>query len=270
VTPVLVMGRAWKWQVVTKPVDGTVTYRQALRSYVGCLPLAIVSPGRLGEYARSLYLPQKLLHGMVGAGRVFLDNWTDSAGLGLWASLGWLCHTSWENPMDFLSIGMAPVVGMLCLVLPVRFWMGAARSFVAALPRLWGLRDALGRAVPPAAQLPVANFAAAVAISVGVWGLEWLQASFLLRFLGSEPLGFALLGGILALVAMANTVQVTFAGLGVREGVAAYLLSNAGIDFRAALVAAFCQTLLNQMLPAMAGLAVKPPDWPERATGKEA
>jgi uncharacterized membrane protein YbhN (UPF0104 family) len=248
--PTLILGRALKWWILARPLDASVTYPQSLRSYLGCLPLGVVSPGRLGEYARCFYLPQTAFHGMAGAGRVFLDNWTDMVGVLVWAALGYVSLTG--------SDGFLPAFLSVSLLLPLRFWMRVGRRMVGAFPRLWGARDALLRGIPRPDQLPPWSYGAALGSSVTVWGLEWLQAAALLRFLGNAPPNFIALGGLLALVALANSVQVTLAGLGVREGLAAYLLSNAGIDFRAALVAAFCQTLLNQLLPALAGLGVKP------------
>lgn len=266
--PALILGRAGKWLLLARPLDASVTYPQALKSFVGALPLAVVSPGRVGEFARCLYLPQKVFHGMAGAGRVFLDNWADMTGAVVWVCLGWMSYMSWIGIGEAWSLRLIPAA-LLAVLLPVRLWMRAARRVVAALPRLWGLREALGRAVPRPEQLAAGNFAAALLVCVGVWGLEWAQAGCLLRFLGNQPPGFITLGGLLALVAMANALQVTLAGLGVREGLAAYLLSRAGIDFRAALVAAFCQTLCNQMLPAMAGLLIKPAVWPARGPAAE-
>jgi hypothetical protein len=64
----------------------------------------------------------------------------------------------------------------------------------------------------------------------------------------------------MALVTLANSIQVTLAGLGVREGLAAYLLATAGIGLAASLVAAFGLFFLNLLLPSLAGLAVRPPD----------
>lgn len=255
--PLLVLGRSLKWLALARPLDVTVTYPQALRSFLGGLPLGVASPGRLGEYARCFYLPQAIFHGMAGAGRVFLDNWTDVVGVMAWAALGYVSLAGPDAALP-ASVGVA-------LLLPLRFWMTVARRVVSVFPRLWGLRDALLRGIPRPEHLPLWSFSAALGTSVAVWGLEWLQAAALLRFLGNAPPNFVALGGLLALVALANSVQVTLAGLGVREGLAAYLLSKAGIDFRAALVAAFCQTLLNQLLPALAGLSIKPFGWPAKA-----
>ena len=62
----------------------------------------------------------------------------------------------------------------------------------------------------------------------------------------------------MALVALANSIQVTLAGLGVREGMALLLLGGLGIAPEAAVMAAFLQSALILFLPALGGLAVKP------------
>ena len=66
------------------------------------------------------------------------------------------------------------------------------------------------------------------------------------------------LAGMMALVALANSFQVTLAGLGIREGVSMVLLAKEGVGHDIALLAAFLQTVLNLLLPALAGLSIRP------------
>lgn len=259
--PLVLLARVWKWLVLARTLDRTVGFGHALRSYVGCLPLGIVTPGRLGEYSRGYYLPQPAFHGMAGAGRVFLDNWTDMVGAVAWAAMGWIALQGWERALPALC-----VVGAF---LPLGFWLRVFRRAVDSLPRLRGLRDALGRGVPDPAGLPPGRVSAALGLSIGAWACEWLQAAALIAMLGQPAPNVFLLGGLLALVAFANSIQVTLAGLGIREGLAAWLLAQAGVDFRVALVAAFCQSLLNHLLPALAGLPVKPAAWPRLPARRE-
>ncbi len=64
--------------------------------------------------------------------------------------------------------------------------------------------------------------------------------------------------GVIALVTLVNSFQVTLAGLGIREGLAAFLLARLGVVPEIAAVSAFLFFVVTQALPALAGLAVKP------------
>jgi ABC-type xylose transport system permease subunit len=71
----------------------------------------------------------------------------------------------------------------------------------------------------------------------------------------------------MAIVTLANSFQVTLAGLGMREGLAMVLLAGEGVGPEAAVAASFLQTCLGQFAPALAGLAARPV--PESAGGTE-
>jgi len=251
-TPLLLAGRAWKWLLLVRPLDGSITFRQAFRSYVGCLPLGLVTPGRLGEFSRGMYLPQRAVQGLAGAGRVFLDNWTDMLGALFWCIPGCAALWGWQG----FVLGCAAFL----VLAPVRPWMRLLSGSASLLPGLWGLKRVVLSAIPDRRHLRPGGMAAALAAGAALWGVEWLQMDFLLRFLGADPGAFWKVAGLMALVTLANSVQVTLAGLGVREGLAAYLLATAGIGLAPSLVAAFGLFFLNLLLPSLAGLAVRPPD----------
>ena len=251
--PAVLAGRAWKWRILVRSLDASVSFGQAWKSYLGGLPLGLVTPGRMGEFTRGLFLPQVSLRGAAGAGRVFLDNWTDFLAVLAWALPGWFFLRGLP--------GLAPGFGLLLVFLPIRFWMRVMRGVAVRLPVLWGLRTGLRKAIPATDALAGGHLFRAGVLGVVLFGAEWLQLDFLLRFLGTSPPGYLALGGLMALVTLANSVQVTLAGLGVREGLAVYLLGHAGVDSRAALLASFSLFFLNLVAPSLAGLLIKPQGW---------
>jgi glycosyltransferase 2 family protein len=250
VMPLVVAGRAWKWQLLIAPLDRSITFVQALTSYLGSLPLGLVTPGRVGEFSRCLFLPQASVHTLAGAGRVFLDNWTDFLAVLLWSIVGW--KELWGGAGVWLGILLALVF------LPMGQWLRVLRRLVGALPAFWGLREGLQKGLPAPEHSRTRDLAAALLAGTALYGLEWLQLDFLLRFLGAVPPGFLQLGGLMALVTLANSVQVTLGGLGVREGLAVYLLALAGVDFGVSLVATFGLFSLDLLLPSLVGLGMRP------------
>jgi uncharacterized membrane protein YbhN (UPF0104 family) len=245
----VVLGRGWKWAILIRPLEPSVTLRQATASYLGCLPLGIITPGRVGEFSRCFFLPQASVRGWAGAGRVLLDNWTDFLAVLPWCLLGLGFLGGWPWALG----GMA----LAAIFFPVRLWLRILRRFAKKLPDLWGLRAVLGQTLPLPEQSG-RETALAFLAGAAIYGVEWVQLDFLIRFLGSSSPGLLTLGGLAALVALANSVQVTLAGLGVREGLSVYLFSMAGVTPQAALAAAFVLFALNQILPALLGLAFKP------------
>jgi glycosyltransferase 2 family protein len=243
-------GRAWKWLALIRSLDNSVSFGQATKSYLGGMPLGLITPGRLGELSRCLYLPQSSVHNLAGAGRVVLDNWTDFLAVLVWSTLGLAILWSW--PGAALGIAMSLVFNQL------GWWVNILKRLVSLLPAFKGIKAKLEKEIPALASLPSRDYAQVVTAGIFLFGLEWLQLDFLLRFLGYVPANFLILGGLMALATLANSIQITVAGVGVREALAVLLLAKAGIDLRISLVATFLQFALNLMIPALLGLTVKP------------
>ncbi len=249
----LFAGRSWKWQKLIQSLDGSITYPESCRSYLGGMPLGLVTPGRLGELSRCLFLPQASVHNLAGAGRVMMDNWTDFLAVLVWSTLG--LYILWGWPGALLGLGLSLLFNQLGL------WLKVLRRLLSVLPALKGLteiRARIEKEIPSLENLPARDYVLACTAGIALFGLEWLQLDFVLRFLGFQPSSFLILGGLMALATLANSIQITVAGVGVREGLAVLLLAKAGVDYRVSLVAAFLQFAMNLMIPALAGLAVKP------------
>lgn len=248
--PPLFLFRVWKWRLLLRGAAPSATYGDAFRSYLGAMSLGLVTPGRLGEYARGIYLRQPEAGGWRGAGLVLLDNWTDFLPVLAWATLG---LALWSGPA-----GLAYGAALVLFFAPIRPWLSGAAWVTDRLPALWGYRERARGALEAARAAGWRRLAAASAAGFAASALEWAQASMLLGFLGAAVPPAWLLAGSMALISLAGAVQVTVAGLGVREGLAVVLLARIGIGPEAAALAAFLQAALNLILPGIAGLAVKP------------
>lgn len=128
---VLFFGRAWKWQRLIQTLDRTVSFRDSVKSYLGGMPLALVTPGRLGELSRCLFLPQKALHTLTGAGRVVLDNWTDFLAVLAWSAVGMDLLWGWQGLV--LGLSLAVLFSQLGL------WSQLLEKVMRLLPPLKGL-----------------------------------------------------------------------------------------------------------------------------------
>jgi uncharacterized membrane protein YbhN (UPF0104 family) len=134
------------------------------------------------------------------------------------------------------------------------------------LPRLRGARDAAAQGLAAGETIAGRDWAGAWLNAFAAFAFDWMQAALLMTFLVPSAPAPWRLAGLMALVTLANSFQVTLAGLGVREGLAMVLLAGEGVGAEAALAATFLQTCLGQFLPAVAGLAVRPASRPLRGS----
>lgn len=248
--PVLLWMRAVKWRWLLRGLAPAVTLGESLRSYLGSMALAMATPGRVGELSRGLYLPHKAVQGWKGAGLVLVDSWTDFLAVAAWACLGF--HLVWG------TAGLLCGLLLFAAVSPIPLWLRLVPPVLSRLPSRWGFRAWASRALPAPGDVPPGDLMAAGLLGIAAYGLEWAQMACLLEGISSvEPSAWRL-AGVMALVALANTVQVTMAGFGVREGMAILLLAHEGVGPEAAAAAAFLQSILLLLIPALLGLAVKP------------
>jgi Lysylphosphatidylglycerol synthase TM region len=255
--PALLYVRAAKWRLILRGPAPDATFGQALRSYLGASALALVTPGRVGEFSRGLYLTQAAVQGWRGAGLVVLDNWLDTLAVLAWACPGWLACLGWGG----LALGPA----LFLALAPIPLWLRLIAKVASRLPQRWGLRDWAGSCLAGARGVSAGNLFGAGALSLAAYGLEWLQFWFLLGFLIPVPMDPFRMAGLMALVSLANSFQITLAGLGIREGMAMLLLGAQGVGSEPAIMAAFFQTVLVFILPAVLGLGIKPVAWNRRS-----
>lgn len=242
--------RGRKWLLLLRGLMPEVSYAQALRSYAGGLSFGLITPGRVGELSRGWYLPQAAGRGWRIAGLLLIDNWLDFLAVLAWSCLGWALH--------FGVKGLALGIAAWALLAPVRAWLRLAARVASRLPAWRGARDVAGQGLAAGETVAGKDWRAAWATAFAAFGFDWLQAALLMAFLTPEVPAPWRLAGIMAMVTLANSFQVTLAGLGVREGLAMLLLAREGVGPETAVAAAFLQTCLGQFLPALAGLAVRP------------
>ncbi len=250
--------RAYKWMLFVKPVEPTVTYSQSLSSYLGAIPLSLVTPGKLGEFSRCLYFPQKSLHKLEAAGLVMLDNWTDFLAVVLWSIGGFYTIAGLK--------GASAGLWMFLVFYPIGLWLKWAHTLMGYFPTLWGL-DRLGRllrnTLPKPLHIPQKLCLSAIGVGFFAYAVEWTQFYLLIHSVAKITVSPWLLTGLIALVTLGNSVQITFAGLGMREWSAAYIsaayiFSSHGITPALAVAATFMLFIINLLCPALLGLCFKP------------
>ncbi len=230
--------RAYKWHHLMA-VAGNARISYSLRNLLGGFALGLVTPGRLGELGRCVFVRQP------ERAQVALLTVFDRA-LDFWALL-----TS-------MGAGLFLVVSRPAAIFGVAVWL-ALLPLVMGFPALIGEVAKLARtsryfrghvlqAAAGISQIPTPRFAL---LAVGAMAAELVAFFFLLR--AFSPTGFATTLATYPYIVLAADLPVSFSGVGVREGVAALLLSPYAVPRGAAVGACLLWFVFTILLPAIFG-----------------
>jgi uncharacterized membrane protein YbhN (UPF0104 family) len=232
--------RAYKWHALLAAV-GNFRLQQSLRTLLGGWALGLITPGRIGELGRCIFV-RKHERAQVTL-LTLLDRTMD-----LWALLTLVGASLFLLvPHPAAIFGVAVWLALLPVVLGFPGLLAHLSKVVKRLHHFHGhLTEVASRLVP--AQMP----------RYAVMGLAamWLELSsffFLLR--AFSPTGFATAVATYPYIALAGDLPLSFGGVGVREGAAALLLSPYAVPPGAAVDAALLWFVFGILLPAVLGVA---------------
>ena len=228
-----------RWRLLVTMQSARYGLVKSVLAYLGSIFLGIVTPGRLGEFARALYLKQD---GVLSVGRgvstVFVDRLCD---LYLLVAVGLL--GIWGSPSHRLDAALPWFIafGAALLVVPLiilnRSWWVLLSGFLSKLvskrflDRLGGSLDefqtGLVRSFRP-------NLVVAIALTVASFLVGTWQCVLLASALGiSLPPWY--LAFVLAIVGLVGMIPVSVAGVGTREAAMVILLSPRGVNAEVAI-----------------------------------
>ena len=237
---VLLFLRAYKWHRLLATV-GKVHVRQSLRPLFGGFALGLITPGRLGELARCVFVREE------ERAQVALLTLLDRL-LDLWA-LFTLVGASLFLLVPYPAAVFGVAVWLALLPVVMGFPQLLARLSELA-PKRWRSRWHLTEAV---AELPHVQMPRYAMLALGAMWAELAAFFFLLR--AFFPAGFTAAVATYPYIVLAGDLPFSFSGMGVREGVAALLLSPYAVPSGAAVDAALLWFVFAILLPAVLGSA---------------
>lgn len=239
---VMLVLRTAKWRWLLVRVQPETSWETAARSLLGGMALGLVTPGRVGEVGRAVFLPPGLR--LAAAGLFVIDRAADLAALGAAACFGVLgvAPSVWRWPLAAAGVGCVGMVFTLPTALPL---LPAATWLPARF------REKLHPATTALARLRRRDIAANVAACVVLTALDVVSLYALAR--AFEPVRFAVVAFAFPWILLANLVPITPAGVGVREGTAAAILQAYGVGVPTAVNAALLLFAINTLAPALAG-----------------
>jgi uncharacterized membrane protein YbhN (UPF0104 family) len=236
----LIVLRAYKWHCLIAAI-GDFRLSQSLRTFLGGCALGLITPGRIGELGRCIFV-RKRERTQVGILTLLdraLDFWALVTLVG--ASLFIL------GPPPAAIFGVAMWLALLPAVLGCPGLLAHLSKMVQRLRHFHGPLAEVASGLPPARMPRYALMALAA-----MW-LELSSFFFLLRTL--FPTGFATAVATYPYIALAGDLPLSFGGVGVREGVAALLLSPYAVPPGAAVDAALLWLVFGILFPAVLGVA---------------
>lgn len=236
----LLLIRAYKWHGLMA-ATGIRPLRVSLRSLFGGFALGLITPGRLGELGRCVFVRKN------ERAEVAVLNLLDRL-LDFWSLL-----TLVSVSLFLLTPRPAAIFGFAVWLASIPIVLGFP-ALVARLAR-WAHKSTRfsEHFFEPVEQMPRVSTPRFAALSILAMGVELVSFFFLLR--AFAPTGFTTALATYPYIVLAGDLPITFGGVGVREGVAASLLSPYAVSSGAAIGATLVWFVFAVLLPAGLGAA---------------
>lgn len=241
--PVNLFVQCLRWRLMLGIGGQASPWKEIRRSVLGGLTLSLVTPGRIGELGRSLFLTSS--RPVTVAGLVILEKTFAFLTTCLVASLSLIL---WHR--------VIPGMVLLALAVGIIFHLHVVRSALTRISFLLPYGGKIAGLWTGWASFGRRQIGLMLAVSLLFFTIVFLQ--FFLLVTAFEPVGIipALIAIPLSLAA--NCVPITIAGLGVREGAAVLLFSAFGVAGASALNGALLLFVIDILLPGLIGLSYVP------------
>jgi uncharacterized membrane protein YbhN (UPF0104 family) len=247
--------KIYRWNYLLQAGGYNAKPRDAIRSLLAGMGLALVTPSRIGELGRPFFLPDNRkweLGGLAVADKLF-----DAFAIGLAAVAGAGVLLS-----PLLGLGLiAAALAMLFMLLLAGLSGVTFRGF-ARLPYV-GKRLAAPLAASRVLTPRVVR--RCVLVSIGIVALTTVQFDLILTSMAPVPLRWAIL--VYPVMVLATMAPISVNGIGVREITAVTLMSQFGVDAGVSGLSAFVMFVVNLLVPGIIGLLLVGLRGTKRSTG---
>lgn len=225
--------KSTRWQFLLAMQNKTIRNRDAFLFYMSSLYLGVVTPGRLGEFAKAIYLKQADITTISnGFSSVLVDRLFDLYLLFLLAMAGLVFLTPWSGAGVFGCLGFAGAV-----IVPVIFlFSGRAEQLISLLYKKVLASKLLKFAKEGGEQfgqgmreLMNCRIYRAGLLTLVAWALFFLQCFLIAKALGL-PITYMEIIMVMAITNIFTFLPISISGLGTREAALCFLLLPRGIS----------------------------------------
>lgn len=244
--PIVILVGSEKWRQIIRHEAKELRYREALISFLGGMSLGLLTPGRVGEFGRIIFIRKTNLSTLVGIS--LIDKVVD---LEVTLFLG-ICGI-------FFILGFAPFITILISVILGAIFIFYPQVFSAPLKKaipVLPFRDKIQNIIDGTYNIPIATLILCIFYRFIASIIDLCQFYLLLNAFAT--IGIVEVFLVYPIVILTNILPLTIGGIGVREGVSVLLLSHFGIPPEAAVNASFLLFCLNTLIPGLMGALFLP------------
>jgi uncharacterized membrane protein YbhN (UPF0104 family) len=244
--PIIVLIGSEKWRQIVKDSAPGITLKESLASFLGGAAIGLLTPGRIGEVGRVLFIKKGRLESLMGI--ALLDKVID-LNVTLWlATYG--SFVLFDKRISFLFV-MASLVGVSFLTFP-EVLGGLARRIFGGKP----IMEKIEALLAGARSVRIKTIIICISYRFLASAIDMIQFYFLIN--AFAPIRLEEVVVVYPMIILTNLLQLTVGNIGIREGVAAILLARFGISPAAAVSASFLLFVLNSLIPGLMGVFFVP------------
>lgn len=246
-TPLIIGIKTLRWQILVQ-IQDSISFKEALRSYLAGLTLATITPLAAGEIGRGLFVESDDRAGLTG--KVALDKLVDLSTVGVFSGVGLL----------LIGETNAYAVGLGVLVSLGAAWAGGYMLLPTFQRRFgdvkggWLVRLRIPSIINGLVGIPRLQLGLNIGLSFMGFVIFYAQAFILL--LAFWPEASWQVVPYFPIITLSTILPVAIGGLGIREWTAVLLLRQFGVPEAAAFSAFFLHFLVVQLLPALFGAII--------------
>jgi len=239
--PLVIAVGSEKWRQMLRHEVKGLRFNDALISFLGGMSLGLLTPGRVGEIGRILFINHRGKSAL--AGIAIVDKIVDLEVTLALAGAG--AYVFW-GPGASLVVGAAVLAGLTVIFLPA-VYAPLLRRHVHRLP----FQDKIAGLLSGMTGIPARTLVVCLLLRLLASLIDIFQFFLLIR--AFTPIGFADVVVVYPLIIMTNILPLTIGGIGIREGVSMLTLARFGIPSEAAVNASFLLFCINTLLPGLLG-----------------
>ncbi len=238
-TPVCLFVKTIRWYYLARSVDDSITYKDAVLSYLAGLCLAVITPFATGELARGCYFKDRA----ASTGKVFIDKLVDLTVVAIFTLAGILFTVGYIQ-IKFISIAA------LVILITIWFIRKSFSRFCEFLSKRFKIA-AIAKIGAAFAEIETKLLIKIFALAFLFFAMFYFQAFVILNaFFNQPPIATIL---FFPLITLSTIIPVTIGGLGIREWAAALLLKQFDIPEAVAVNTFFMHFILINFIPALIG-----------------
>ncbi len=242
---------ALRWKLMIKDFRN-ITAFESLKLIFVCQSINVVTPSKIGDYAKCLILRDKKFNLKIGIGAASFEKVLDLLALVIFSVIGLMLMSASKESILFITILLAALLAVIFILLSIDFNKGLIDILIRIIPfkRLRTIiRDIL--IYFEKVRCDMKNISTIIFLTFLGWLLHFIQAHIIFSVIGIDvPFIYSI--GLLPLGILAGMIPITLAGLGTRDAVFINLFS--GFADKSHLILFGLLFSLRYFIPAFIGL----------------